>query len=501
MNKLASLFCLFIQLPMHALVWNMPPSHFTPLGSSQSEDLASDPAGNAITIWADLGDGTVKASYFSAVTESYGPEQIVSSGAASEEVQVAMDASGTALAIWYNYIVGDIRTSVFNGTTWTAPALDPLQSGLDGFFAYPSIAMNGIGLGASVWIDTTDVPLTLSSFFSAGNWSAPITIGTGTEDTSVAYRNSNAVASWTNGGVVTAAFYNGSWQVATPLGSVIADIPSIAGIDDAGNAIVVWLDNATADVMYSLYNGSWSSAQSLSTASGNLQVAFDMAPNGTAIAIWADAASNGQYSVFNGTAWSSPLPFATGIYTDGYSSNQMSVAVDSSGNAIAIWASNAHTILSASLPLGGTFTSPSLVSQVITDFPPPQGVYAIQAALSDNGRAFTSWDELYNFENFQVFGTFSLFPPPPPEGIDGRACVNRLASQSDLVHIIEWSPSPDPEVTAYYLRRNGIMIAIIPATGPFIYYDHNRHHNKTDEYTVTAVGPGGESAPVTIIIK
>ena len=82
-----------------SLTWKSPPDQFTTDGAGQYQDLASDPAGNAITIWTDSMLPGVQASYFSASIGAYGAPVTVFSGDAIE-VQIAMDATGNALAIW-----------------------------------------------------------------------------------------------------------------------------------------------------------------------------------------------------------------------------------------------------------------------------------------------------------------------------------------------------------------------------------------------------------------
>lgn len=74
--------------------------------------------------------------------------------------------------------------------------------------------------------------------------------------------------------------------------------------------------------------------------------------------------------------------------------------------------------------------------------------------------------------------------------------------QTDIVNIITITPSTTPGVVSYYLRRDGVLIAIIPASGPYIYYDHNRSKHQTYTYSLTSVdGFGVESAPVVLVMK
>lgn len=136
--------------------------------------------------------------------------------------------------------------------------------------------------------------------------------------------------------------------------------------------------------------------------------------------------------------------------------------------------------------------------------------------------AGTSLVELFDYSSFEIF--FFGFGPStrytnnggqtaitnrlfttgiaPPGNIRGESCKNNFAMQTECVKTITWTASPDPSVTSYYVRRNGNLVQIIPASGPFIYIDHHRRCGQEDVYSVTAVNAlGQESIPVIVIIK
>lgn len=69
--------------------------------------------------------------------------------------------------------------------------------------------------------------------------------------------------------------------------------------------------------------------------------------------------------------------------------------------------------------------------------------------------------------------------------LQGTSVVNKFLSGTDRVHILTWSPSQDPNIGDYHIYRDGVEIAVIPASGPYYYEDHNRT-SFPETYTVTA---------------
>jgi len=85
----------------------------------------------------------------------------------------------------------------------------------------------------------------------------------------------------------------------------------------------------------------------------------------------------------------------------------------------------------------------------------------------------------------------------PPSMFVGKAIKNRFATQTDLINKLTWTPSSDPSVVAYLILRNGVLIAEIPASGPFVYLDHNRRKCSVDTYELIAVNAEGvQSTPL-----
>lgn len=92
--------------------------------------------------------------------------------------------------------------------------------------------------------------------------------------------------------------------------------------------------------------------------------------------------------------------------------------------------------------------------------------------------------------------------PLPAANFKGKAIKNRFATQTDLIYKLKWTPSSDPTVTHYILYRNGVLIATIPATGPYQYLDHNRNPKVTDSYNLTAANAANvQSTPLVFVFN
>jgi hypothetical protein len=480
---------------LNAAAWQQPPTQFTTDNQGREIDGATDGNGNAISLWTDAGTDTVEASYFS--NGAWGAPQILNNLAATEGLAVAMDGTGTGLAVWIEDGTGAIESAHFSGGVWTTPTPAVLDAPPTAFSI--DVSMDGSGNGVAIWTDLT-LSQIKSSFYTAGtnSWSAFTVLGTGDDASSVSYSASGtAIATWLNAGVVTASYYNGTiWLAPVVLGSASDSV--VSGIDASGNAIAAWVDTATGNVLSSTIIGAIVTGPTLISAGpGNSEPSLAVAPGGTAVLTWRDGAATGQYSTFNGTTWAAPLQFApevSGIFSTRLTA---SVSVDNNGNALIVYGTSNSEIFSVQIPLGGTVGPTLFVTNNINGA--NESLLDIVSALSDNGTGFAFW--LPSSEGPNVFASV-LIADAPPGGLTVTICKNKFASQVDLVYILTWTPSSDPATVSYYLRRNGVLIAIIPASGPFIFYDHNRNRRVVDVYTLTAVTAGGiESSPVSVTVN
>jgi hypothetical protein len=473
--------------------------------------IASDANGNAIAVFIDGGlPFPLQASRFAGGV--WGPFITIDPTDTQPTLPaVAMDPTGTALAVWKLGDTTDILAAFFDGSNWQPPQTLDFNTGTNiSTFFEPilTVAMNGPGQGVAAWINTNTGSEVHASFFSGGSWQPFAVIGIGTVDPFLSYStNGSAIAAWLNvtgssSEVFVNNFIGGSWQAPLLIGTTGFPFPSNigTGIDASGHGIVAWIDTSN-NVNVSYFNGtSWQPPVLLTTdGSGGNFVSVAMAPNGKAIVAWV-----GSSSSFDGTTWSPPISYSNDVvFSDFFLYPGASVSMDSQNNAFVVWGtSSTLSIFSATLAPGATaWGAPELIG------PTPDSLGTIGSSLSDNGAGFVIWSDLPGEGGANVFGSAApgLFPPippgPTPQEIKGSVCKNRFATTADRVKIITWTPSTNPNVVAYHLKRNGVLIATIPASGPFTYKDHHRCKH-SDVYIITTVNAlGQESNPLTVTIK
>jgi len=162
----------------------------------------------------------------------------------------------------------------------------------------------------------------------------------------------------------------------------------------------------------------------------------------------------------------------------------------------------------------GDGTTLVTTSPIVTHNYAASGMYVVTLTVTNT--AGTSTTQTYTGHMFSNHGGPSatitevitvIIPPPPPvppsppSHFAGKTIENKFATQTDIIHRLKWKPSPDPSVSKYELFRNGKLIAVVPASGPFVYLDHNRRENVPDIYTLIAITASGvQSLPVIAVV-
>lgn len=91
-------------------------------------------------------------------------------------------------------------------------------------------------------------------------------------------------------------------------------------------------------------------------------------------------------------------------------------------------------------------------------------------------------------------------PPPPPSNFEGKQKADDFGLQYELYNELMWTPCSSPEISGYYIYRNGEKIAILNAS-TCSYKDRFRKKRISYTYAITAFNSAGnESSPVTIVI-
>jgi hypothetical protein len=333
-----------------------------------SPQVALDGSGNAIAVWYQFNNAAydIYASYFNGTT--WGTAELIETGTNdANSPQVSFDGSGNAIAVWLARPDGVYRiwSNRFNGTSWGNAEL--IGTGVDSNAGDPQIAVDSSGNAIAVWHqeDTNGVDNIWANHFDVNRSGGP---GWGTAelieindvgdaaDSQVAIDSSgHAIAVWRqfDGSVynIWANRFNGIiWGTAQliendDVGN--AYFPQV-GVDSSGNAIVVWQQTvitstagAYVPAWANRFNGSsWGTPEliGIGTYEGNAEFSqVSVNSSGHAIAVWQqwDGTAVSIYANrFDGTSWGTAELIET---NDNGRTRNAQVAVDGSGNAIAVW--------------------------------------------------------------------------------------------------------------------------------------------------------------------
>lgn len=410
-------------------VWGTAQMIETVPGFAMQPQIAFDANGNAIAVWGQSSDRApffisridIWANRFSAASGTWGTAQLIETDnvGSARAPQVALDANGNALAVWVQFDgtrnnIWANRFSAASGT-WGAAQLIETESGNADA---PQITLDADGNAIAVWdqSDGTRSNIWANHFSAAGNtWGTAQLIeaesGNARAPQVALDANGNAIAVWaqsdgTRNNIWANRFSaaSGTWETA----QVIETEPGNAGapqvaLDASGNAIAVWeqFDAGRSDIWanrFNAANGTWGTAQLIET--GNTgpamfpQIALDA--SGNAIAVWE------QFTGTSADIWANRFSAATGtwgtaqlIETEPGNASEPQIAFDASGNAIAVWTQfdTTATAMSSIWALrfsaaSGTWGTPLLLG---TDADGPQ------IAIDPSGNAIAIWSQLDGF--------------------------------------------------------------------------------------------------------
>lgn len=339
-------------------------------GDAWSPQVAMNDQGNAIVVWQQYDGSSHLSLYAKCLTSGiWGPVKLLeyASGDAWSP-QVALDCSGNSVVVWTQYDSSShlsVYARQFSSGSWGP--VTALENG-NGNAWSPQVAMDCNGNTIVVWsqLDGTFHMNVYAKCLSSGTWGAVTSLKAGSgEATSARIAmdcNGNAIAVWSQtwwpsdggqelSGIYADHFSSGAWGTPKLLekNSVNNNLyaPEIA-INDKGEATAVWIWRASLDFravhVASYSSGAWGPVKELASVFGGVSSAqVAMASNGDAIVVWAgndDSAGVSHSRIdavrFNGSNWSAAMLLDSG--TGDASAPQ--VAMDSNGNAIAVWEQN-----------------------------------------------------------------------------------------------------------------------------------------------------------------
>ncbi len=165
--------------------------------------------------------------------------------------------------------------------------------------------------------------------------------------------------------------------------------------DSSGNVTSVWVESGNIVTKSLPFGGSWSSLTTLDSAGTASSPVIGMASSGDAVAVWLRAGVV-EYATLSGGTWtlgssdvSNPLETAS----------MLRLAVDASGNAIAIWQNSAGAIETATLLAGGSWSSVSTLSASGSDSP---------SVAIGNNMAVAVWHHITGSTHILQYSTVTL---------------------------------------------------------------------------------------------
>lgn len=399
-------------------------------------------------------------------------ENISTEGQYAFEGTVKVDAFGNTTSLWTayngsNYIIQSSSQSLEG--TWTDP-ISISFTGQDSFA--PQIGIDSYGNAVAVWFSFDGSNYVIQASTQNANnsyWATASTISTLGQN---AYYPElavdslgNAVAAWYafdgNNYIVQSASFTRSNGWSSPIQASVSGQDSFdtgIGVDDLGNAVVAWytFDGSNYVVQAAALpfgSDAWSPPTSISTSGldgYNPRIAVDS--SGDAIAVWyeydgANYRVASSYLPFRGR-WTSPPIYVSPEGQDGYSPE---IAINSSGNAITVWEqfNNAIScIFSASLSNNSSsWSTPIQISTVNLNAYAPQ----ISINLSSDN-AIAAWyrfdGTFYNIETavLPYGGNWSLPSVVSPNGVFSTNPAAALDDIGDAVII--WSDNTNQAISA-----------------------------------------------------
>lgn len=338
-------------------------------------------------------------AYGDEITWTSPPDIVSSVGVDASDPQVAIDAEGNAVALWIEG--GSIQASdkPYGGSWSAATTLSNADS------SSPRIEIDANGTATALWLEGSVVKAANKTIL--GSWtSASILSSPGASQPNLAVdATGNAVAVWTRDARIESSTKpnGGIWSVSPSTLSSLAipsDSPRVA-IGSDGTTIAVWHGVvASIDTVYAASKtilGTWSLSQAISTSgvdSVNPYVAVDS--SGDAVAVWFRYISSGgvfyhvaaqaaSKSADNG--WETPVDLSQeGIRNP--ADLQVRVVFDNGGNAMAAWT----TSFDGTTYFFETSLKPALQGwQEPYDLALDYNVYGFDLASSDVGEAFAAW--------------------------------------------------------------------------------------------------------------
>lgn len=441
-------------------------------GSSYDVNLERHPSTQICAV--ESGTGTISGADVDSVNvlcKSWGTAGPVSGNGIAGHVRIAFDGSGNAVAVWRqndgsNDSIFANRYTLEGG--WGLAELIETETGT-GNAGLPEVAVDDSGNAISVWRQWDGVYDSIwanTYTVATGDWGTADVIetndGDSPDDPKVAVAsNGDAIAVWEQYDDTYHSIWvnhytaeTGNWDGAAQIVDVIEGLPTSStslqvAVNDSGDAILIWSqDDGTGTENKNIYAkyytaGVWGSTELVENNSGSAgfpQVAFD--GGGNAMAVWRQG-SGGLSSIYaNRYTETDGWGEATLIEDNSPRADIPQIALDSSGNAMAVWQqqSNSYYSIYANRYIAGSGWGDA----ELLENDDAGHAHSPQVTFDGSGNAITVWHQYdgtrYNqwanrYTPEDGWGTAILVE----DGDDSSASAPRIASDHNGNATAVWS--------------------------------------------------------------
>lgn len=325
------------------------------------------------------------------------PVDISAAGQSGERVQLGADAQGNQIAVWEGFASGPERLVMAAirpaRGTWGTPIELSAPGGAFSEPNEPSVAVNARGEAVVAWsrLVGSEYQVEVARGDTSGNWSAPEVISPSGVRSTLARAGidatGNAFVSWVEElepglrGTAVRVQEGGAWGAPEVFAPVAGEdeAPNVS-VNPNGWAVLLRHQEGEIEATSRPPGGSWIPLSPLASGASYRWFQVAIADNAEAVAIWRNQSTDkieaARMSV--GGTWGAPevLPTTQTNIT------QPSVAIDSTGQAVAVWVSQqgspTWTIEAATQAPGSPWAAaPALIV--------PEESYSPQIKLRSNG--------------------------------------------------------------------------------------------------------------------
>jgi len=446
-------------------------------GSATFPQVAMDSNGNAFVVWYQS-DGTLDHIWSNRFVVGAGWEtaqRVESSPELAAGPHVAMDSYGNAIAVWNRF--DGARWNVWSnryvsGAGWGAAQL--IETDDSGSACTSQVASDSAGNATAVWYQSDGVRFNIWSnrYIVGAGWMTAQLIesddsGDASEPRVATDSLGNAVAVWSQSDGIRSNIWSNRYVTGVGWGSPQlietdnaggASAPELA-VDSSGNAVAAWwqFDGIRSNIWSNRFvvGIGWGTAQlietdSSGTASGP-HVAVDR--SGNAVAVWyqSDGVRNSIWSnrYVVGTGWGA----AQLIETDNSDAFNPRVAVDNSGNAVSVWCQydgTRYNILSNRFVVGTGWGTAKLIESDNSG-----DAYWPEVAAGSSGNAVVVWSQS-DGARISIWSNRFVVPDTTPPSLSLTSPSQGLTTETSVVTV---TGITEPGVT---LKINGVLVAVGP---------------------------------------